>query len=160
MRIVRRERTMARALKQVFCVLFASLGLLGCGGSATEGSGPQTPAPDVVVPGAVPGVVAGSPGEGSSDTAPPPPPNAPSNFGNGPNLSCKLPAPVKSEDACSKDADCAPSVPCHARACVAAEKAQPRTPDMVCTTIADCQSADTNRCSCYEGRCALVPPGP
>ena len=73
-------------------------------------------------------------------------------------LACRLPAPVSSDDACAKDADCAPAEPCHARACVAASKARPRTPDTVCTMSVDCSSADVNRCACYEGRCALVPP--
>jgi hypothetical protein len=76
---------------------------------------------------------------------------------SGPTFGCGLTAPVSSDDACSKDADCAPSTPCHARACVAASKATPRTPDTVCTMNIDCQSADVNPCSCYEGRCALVP---
>jgi hypothetical protein len=77
-----------------------------------------------------------------------------------PSFACRLPAPVSSDDACSKDADCAPSSPCHARACVAVGKATPRTPDTVCTMNIDCQSADVNPCSCYEGRCALVPKSP
>lgn len=77
-----------------------------------------------------------------------------------PSFGCRLPAPVVSEDACTKDADCAPSTPCHARACVATSKATPRTPDAVCTMNIDCQSADVNPCSCYQGHCALVPKNP
>jgi hypothetical protein len=71
---------------------------------------------------------------------------------------CKLPAPKKSDDACTTDADCAPSVPCHAPACVARAKAVPKTPDTICTMMLDCGSADVNRCGCLEGRCALIPP--
>ncbi|HRI65613.1 MAG TPA: hypothetical protein PK156_15300 [Polyangium sp.] len=78
----------------------------------------------------------------------------------GPNFGCRLSAPVVSDDACSKDADCAPSTPCHARACVAVAKATPRTPDTMCTMNIDCQSADVNPCSCYQGHCALVPKNP
>lgn len=78
----------------------------------------------------------------------------------GPDFNCRLPAPVSSDDACTKDADCAPSVPCHARACVAVGKAEPRKPDTVCTMNIDCSSADVNPCSCYQGRCALVPKSP
>jgi len=85
----------------------------------------------------------------------------PSNGGTSePNFACRLPSPVPSEDTCTKDADCAPSVPCHARACVAASKATPRTPDIMCSMNIDCQSADVNPCSCYQGHCALVPKNP
>lgn len=87
---------------------------------------------------------------GNSETSPP----SDINFG------CRLPAPVRSDDACTKDADCAPSVPCHAHTCIAASKATPRTPDTVCTMNIDCQSADVNPCSCYDGRCTLVPANP
>ena len=79
---------------------------------------------------------------------------------SGPNFACRLSAPVSSDDACSKDADCAPSVPCHARACVAVSKAVARTPDTVCSMNIDCSSADVNPCTCYQGRCALVPKSP
>ncbi len=88
---------------------------------------------------------------------PGPGPNEPPGAATPSPLVCALPAPVKSEDTCAKDADCAPSVPCHARACVAASRAVSRTPDTVCTMSIDCQSADVNPCLCYEGRCALVP---
>jgi hypothetical protein len=73
-------------------------------------------------------------------------------------LECKLPAPVKSQDACKSDADCGVSDPCHARACVAREKARPPNKQTVCTMIMDCLSADRNPCVCSEGVCALVPP--
>ncbi|APR80352.1 Hypothetical protein A7982_05699 [Minicystis rosea] len=71
---------------------------------------------------------------------------------------CRLPAPVKSTDACSSDADCGVSDPCHAHACVAKAKSRPKTPDTMCTMVMDCASADVNRCGCLEGRCALIPP--
>ena len=71
---------------------------------------------------------------------------------------CHLPAAKKSEDACKTDADCGPSAPCHAMACVAKAKSKPRTPDTMCTMMMSCDSADANRCGCYEGRCALIPP--
>ena len=70
---------------------------------------------------------------------------------------CGLGEPVKSEDACSSDADCGPSEPCHAHACVAAAKAKPRTADVMCTEMMDCRSTDANDCRCLEGQCALVP---
>lgn len=71
---------------------------------------------------------------------------------------CRLPQPLRSEDSCSTDADCGPSSPCHAKACVAAAKAQRPTPDTMCTQSLECDSADVNRCGCLEGRCALIPP--
>lgn len=80
--------------------------------------------------------------------------------GPAPIAACKLPAPRVSEDACTTDADCGPSEPCHAKACVAKAKSKPRTPDIMCTMNIDCESADVNRCGCYEGRCALIPPNP
>jgi hypothetical protein len=84
-----------------------------------------------------------------------PPPTEPAR-----GLSSCLPAPRVSEDACTKDADCAPSDSCHALACVASSKARPPTPGTYCLDGLDCHSADANRCACYEGRCALVPPNP
>ncbi|MEZ4295427.1 MAG: hypothetical protein R3B70_10660 [Polyangiaceae bacterium] len=38
------------------------------------------------------------------------------------NFECRVPAPVKSEDKCTTDADCGVSDPCHAHACVAKAK--------------------------------------
>ena len=71
---------------------------------------------------------------------------------------CRLQAAKKSDDACKIDADCAPSDPCHAAACVAKAKSKPRTPDIMCTMMMACETADANRCGCLEGRCALIPP--
>jgi hypothetical protein len=101
------------------------------------------PAPSVVHSEPVAPPAAGSPGE----PAPTPTQRA-----------CHLPAAKKSEDACKTDADCGPSDPCHALACVAKAKSKPRTPDTMCTMMMSCESADANRCGCFEGRCALIPP--
>ncbi|MDI3290235.1 hypothetical protein [Polyangium sp. 15x6] len=109
------------------------LGLVACAGSAAEGPGSTEP-----------GAIQSAPNE-------PPPPAA-----EGP-ITCGLPAPVVSEDPCTKDAECAPAEPCHAHACVAVAHAKPRTPDTVCSTMLDCKSVDANPCVCHQGRCALVP---
>jgi hypothetical protein len=95
----------------------------------------------------------------SDPPLPPNPPPAPTSSASSlPVPACRLPAPLKSEDACTTDADCGVSEPCHAHACVAKAKSRPRTPDTMCTMVMDCQSADVNRCGCFEGRCALIPP--
>ncbi|WP_394824386.1 hypothetical protein [Pendulispora albinea] len=70
---------------------------------------------------------------------------------------CALCEPVVSDDACTTDADCAPSVPCHAPKCVAKAKAVARTPDTMCTMMMACTSADSNACGCLKGKCALYP---
>lgn len=145
-------------IRALLALALASLGLLACGAAAQNPSGPANPPANGTVSSPPEGVVEGSPGseEGNSGSGTPPANNNPDNK----PIECKLPAPVKSDDACTKDADCAPSVPCHARACVAVAKATPRKPDTMCTMNIDCQSADVNQCSCYEGHCALVPKGP
>lgn len=142
-------------------LLFLVLALVGCSGSSDPGdakvpitlenpkSDPKDPSgsdakDDPKVP-----TSSGDPKENPAQAPP-----------SGINFGCRLPAPVRSDDACTKDAECAPAVPCHARACVAVGKATPRTPDTVCTMNIDCQSADVNPCSCYEGRCTLVPANP
>lgn len=71
---------------------------------------------------------------------------------------CHLPAAKKSDDACKADADCGPSDPCHAKACVARAKSKPKTADTMCTMMLGCETADANRCGCFEGRCSLIPP--
>jgi hypothetical protein len=100
-----------------------------------------------------------------SPQPPPAPTSQPSSQptaqpGTGPTAvpGCKLPAPVKSGDACTTDADCGVSDPCHAKACVAKAKSHPKQPDTMCTMSLDCSSADVNRCGCLEGKCALIPP--
>jgi len=70
---------------------------------------------------------------------------------------CSLCEPVFSDDACSSDADCAPSALCHAEACVAKSKAPQRTPGTACTEIMKCGTTDANSCGCVKGRCALAP---
>ncbi len=70
---------------------------------------------------------------------------------------CSLCEPAISEDACSADADCAPSTPCHAEQCVAKAKAIPRKPGEMCTMLMNCASADANACGCFKGKCALTP---
>jgi hypothetical protein len=67
---------------------------------------------------------------------------------------------VKSQDACTTDADCGVSEPCHAHACVARAKSHPPDKSTICTQMMDCKSADANPCVCFEGVCALVPPKP
>jgi hypothetical protein len=119
-----------------------ALALVACGGGAPEPAGPSAPSSSAQLPAL-------------------PPPSAPTGEGaTGGVPACRLPAPRPSQDECETDADCGPSDPCHARACVSAARARPRTPDTVCTMNIDCNSADVNRCACYEGRCALVPPNP
>jgi hypothetical protein len=74
-----------------------------------------------------------------------------------PACGCSLCAPVVSNDACTVDADCAPSDPCHAEACVARAKAKPATPQTQCTMDLRCNSVDVNTCGCLQGHCALFP---
>jgi hypothetical protein len=74
-------------------------------------------------------------------------------------FACRLPAPVRSDDACVVDADCAPLTPCHARACVGRAKAHAAEAATQCSREMACDSVDANRCGCLEGRCSLIPPG-
>ena len=140
-------------MKSTASLLALAAWALGLGACITATAPPQPqsePGPGVVMssPTEPPPVdtnapMAGKPGD--------PPPEAPRNL-------CRLPAPKKSDDACKIDADCAPSDPCHAKACVAKAKSKPRTPDIMCTSMLACETADANRCGCLEGRCALIPP--
>jgi hypothetical protein len=94
-----------------------------------------------------------------ADPVPPPTPPAPSASASAaPAAGCRLPAPKKGGDPCTTDADCGPAEPCHAKECVARARSKPRTADTVCTMILECNTTDTNRCGCFEGRCALIPP--
>ena len=77
--------------------------------------------------------------------------------GDAPSLVCKLASPVKSTDACTTDADCGVSDPCHAHACVAKAKSHPPDKSTICTRLMDCNSADANTCGCLNGVCALYP---
>jgi hypothetical protein len=130
------------ALSAVAC----ALALAGCG--ATHAPAP-TPTADVPAPSASTAVPPSAPASAPPLAEPPPDAGAP--------FACKLPAPKLSDDPCRTDADCGPSEPCHAPACVAKAKAHPRGPDTVCTEMLACDTADANRCGCYEGRCALIP---
>lgn len=75
-----------------------------------------------------------------------------------PNLcGCSLCEPILSDDPCGADSDCAPASACHAERCVAAAKAPPRDPSIMCTRIMKCGTIDANACKCVRGRCALAP---
>jgi len=128
------------------------------------GSGPappptgSAPLPVATVPIPPPRPPADVPAPTSTAAAPngqPPPksvPEKPISF------RCHLPAPKLSDDPCGTDADCGVSAPCHAPACVARAKSNPADASTMCTRKLVCNSADANRCGCYEGRCALIPP--
>ncbi len=83
---------------------------------------------------------------------------APLPIGTGANANCRLPAPKVSADSCEKDADCGVSAPCHAPACVGIANANPPKNYTMCTMSLMCETADANRCGCFEGHCALIPP--
>jgi hypothetical protein len=70
---------------------------------------------------------------------------------------CSLCEPVVSDDACTKDDDCAPKTACHAKACVAKANAEVRGPNTMCTQDLHCDSIDANKCGCLKGKCALQP---
>jgi hypothetical protein len=131
---------------------FWALALVACGAGAVPPPSPSPP-PEVNAPSQASPPEASSPGT-STDPAASGAPTAPSSE----PLACKLPAPKKSGDACKTDADCGPSAPCHAPACVAKAKSPPKPPDLMCTMSFGCDTADANRCGCYEGSCALIPP--
>lgn len=76
----------------------------------------------------------------------------------GPKLcGCALCEPLVSDDDCKSDGDCAPLTACHAKACVAKAKAQPRASNTACTEDFQCNAVEANPCSCFHGKCALVP---
>jgi hypothetical protein len=122
----------------------------------------------------VPSAAPGAPAPQGASSAPPLSPAQPAPLASGggqelaippgagsvPSGECSLPSPLKSDDPCTSDADCGVSSPCHAKACVARAKSQPPKPDTMCTMSLECDTADANRCGCYEGRCALIPPAP
>ena len=126
---------MPSATRLAACLAAALWALAACSGSS-----PPTPGPtSTATPGATAtGAPSGAPGAGTHG--------------------CKLPAPLKSDDVCSTDADCGVSEPCHARACVARARSHPPAHDTMCTQMLACGTADANRCGCLEGRCALIPP--
>ncbi len=76
----------------------------------------------------------------------------------GPKLcGCALCEPVLSDDPCKTADDCAPATPCHATACVAKAKAQPRSANLACTEIFQCNAIEANSCACVDGKCAIAP---
>ena len=126
-------------------------GLGACVTATTPPAGVPEPAP---TPASEP-----TPSVVHSEPAAPPPADSPGETSPDPTRrACHLPAAKKSEDACKTDADCGPSDPCHAKACVAKARSKPMTPDTMCTTMLVCESVDANRCGCFESRCALIPP--
>jgi len=130
------------ALPALSFVLFAA-----CGNAQTPGPG----TPTVTLPdgGATVAPVAVDAG------------NAPVQADPGPRMcGCALCEPLVSEDVCKVDADCAAATACHATACVAKAKAEPRTANTQCTQLFACASVDANPCGCYQGHCALVPRPP
>jgi len=145
-------------MKSIHSILALASVALGLGACVTAASPPQTMPELVTLPGQVPG----SPGEGApppaSVVASPPAGNPGGTPPNPTHRACHLPAPKKSDDTCKTDVDCGPSDPCHATACVAAAKSKPKRPDTICTMMLGCETADANRCGCFEGRCALIPP--
>lgn len=130
-------------LSLVTCtVLLAS----ACGPGAADAGGAKVPAVTLGDGGASPGMEQVDAGH-SVDMS-----------GAAPKLcGCSLCEPLPSDDACTTDADCAPSTPCHATACVAKAKAEPRKPGTMCTQEMRCATSDANACGCVAGRCALHP---
>jgi hypothetical protein len=143
-----------------------ALALVACGPAFAPGTeSPAGPTGTAVVVD-----VAATPPAASASTSPaptststpivkaPPSSSAPSGFALPFRGGCKLAEPRKSDDACTTDADCGVAEPCHAKACVAKAKSNPPTPTTTCTRNLVCDSSDVNRCGCFEGRCALLPP--
>jgi hypothetical protein len=127
--------------------------------SVAAACGPAPRDPAVAVP---PPSDAGQPRvTGSSTPAAPPVDAGPADATAAaafPNLcGCSLCEPVLSDDPCGADSDCAPASPCHAERCVAAAKAPPHDPNIMCTRIMKCGTIDANACQCVRGRCALAP---
>ena len=139
-------------MKKIHSLIALAAWSIGLGACIVTGPPPQSlpepaPAPTHSPASPPPGSAVASPPAGQpDDTAPPM------------HRACRLPAAKKSEDACKTDADCGPSDPCHALACVAKAKSKPKKPDTMCTMMMGCETADANRCGCFENRCALIPP--
>ncbi len=118
-----------------------------CGPGAADSGGAKTPT-----------VTLGDGGSGAGMQQVDAAPAAVDMSGGGPKLcGCSLCEPLPSDDACTTDADCAPSTPCHAAACVAKAKAEPRKPGTMCTQEMRCATSDANACGCVAGHCALHP---
>jgi len=117
--------------------------LAACSGASLEVATPDLPTPELQLSDA---------GINLSLRSPPPATTGDAFF------ACRLPAPVRSDDTCAADAECAASTPCHARACVGRANARPADATTICTRQMACDSVDANRCGCLEGRCSLIPP--
>jgi hypothetical protein len=143
-------------MKRTGSILALAAWGFGLGACVTASTPPQAVAEPAPASEPAPSVVHGEP------TAPPAAGNPGGNSGepqpSPAQRACHLPAAKKSADVCKTDADCGPSDPCHAQACVAKAKSKPRTPDTMCTMMMGCDTADANRCGCFESRCALIPP--
>lgn len=143
-------------MKRIASILALTAWALGLGACIIATQPPQ-PLPEPA-PAGVPGSTTATPPSDGSVVASP----VPSSPGAPPldptHRACHLPAAKKSDDSCKTDVDCGPSDPCHAKACVARAKSKPKTPDTMCTMMMGCETADANRCGCFEGRCSLIPP--
>jgi hypothetical protein len=116
------------------------------GGDGTTGSG-------------VPVVVTGSTSSASADSSVPS--ETPTN-GSFPLGAVK--APLLSDDACVKDADCAPITTCHPDRCVAVANVGTLPPGTMCTEMCMGGTLDCayNHCGCAankdgQKRCAVLP---
>jgi hypothetical protein len=149
---------MKRRLGWALLSIAGVLGAVACqttNNTVAPPAGPETSGPANATPpvaSSTPGSNGGSPSEGAPVAGNETTPDSGAKM-----CGCSLCAPLPSGDACSTDADCAPSTPCHATACVAKAKAVPRKPDQVCTMMMGCQTADANACTCWKGTCALTP---
>jgi hypothetical protein len=131
---------------RVACCLFAAALLVACAAPVPR----PTEAQGVVV------AAASGPAGLPTSAAVVDPASTAGDSASSPKLcGCGLCDPLPSGDACKSDADCAPEVPCHAKACVAVAKSKPRTKDVMCTQQLECASADVNACGCVKGFCAL-----
>jgi hypothetical protein len=131
--------------RRLVSVLGVVLGTIACGG-ANDGRAVQAPLAATTGD-------AGAPADAASPVAAPVPDAG--STGDAGACGCHVCAPVVSNDACTTDADCAPSQPCHAPACVGKANAQPRTPGQMCTQQLICTTVDANACGCVHGKCTL-----
>jgi len=81
-----------------------------------------------------------------------------------PETSASVAAPIFSTDACKKDQDCVPAVPCHANACGSVTRADKGADEAICTMECRGGTVDCgyNHCGCVKGPsgtkvCALLP---
>lgn len=150
---------MKRRLGWALLAIVGAVGAIACQ-TTNNTVAPVAPGEGPAVAPSASGSAVGSPPDVTNDTAVSAPASSSDTSANPKMCGCSLCAPLPSTDACSIDADCAPSTPCHATACVAKAKAVPRKADQVCTMMMGCQTADANACSCWKGTCALTPRKP